>query len=284
MNNLLAESWKWYPPVGVFIAILGLLGVIVPLFRDLGKMGKWEKAAWTLAMFALVGLEIRSIYLDRNAHDREQTEARSEQLRKFSEIAGGINTTIRNGQKQFETTMSRFDAIVSRMESISRKEQRTAELAKQNLDQVTGGDGFVYLLVAPRSPLNPPSDKWPLVMMNSANIPISDVSVFITEIPSPGDTPEQRFNKIAFGVQLPTISTVRPLRQGGEVLSYSLDAKSYQAILRTRNNQFSETIRIQPSSAAPDGFAITYDVYRIGDEQRKRLCCPPSLEFPSYYR
>jgi hypothetical protein len=281
---MLTDGWNWYPPVGVFIGVLGLLGVIVPLFRDLGKIGKWEKAAWTLVMFALVGLEIRSIYLDRNAHDKEQTEARAEQLRQFREIAGAINTTIHNSQKQFETTMSRFDAIASRMESISRKEERTAELAKQNLDQVTGGEGYVYLLVAPRSPLNPRSDKWPLVIMNSAEIPISDVSVFITEIPMPGDSPEQRFNKIAFGVQLPTISTVRPLRQGGEVLSYSLDAKSYQAILRTRNNQFSEIIRIQPSSASPDGFAITYDVYRIGDEQRKRLCCPSSLEFPSYYR
>lgn len=72
MHEVLADLWRWYPPVGVFIAVLALLGVLVPLFRDLPKIGKREKAFWTFVMFALVGLEIRSIYLDRDAHDREQ--------------------------------------------------------------------------------------------------------------------------------------------------------------------------------------------------------------------
>lgn len=71
---------SWYPPVGVFIARPGVLGVVVPLVRDLARMGKWEKAFWTVVMFALMGLEIRSIYLDRNAHDIEQAKARAEQL------------------------------------------------------------------------------------------------------------------------------------------------------------------------------------------------------------
>jgi hypothetical protein len=36
--------WVWHPPVGVFIGVLAVLWVIVPLYRDLGKIGKLEKA------------------------------------------------------------------------------------------------------------------------------------------------------------------------------------------------------------------------------------------------
>jgi hypothetical protein len=68
----------WYPPVGFFIAILGFLGVLVPLFREWGVIGKREKAIWTALMFILVLLEIRSIYLDRAEHDSKEAAARKE--------------------------------------------------------------------------------------------------------------------------------------------------------------------------------------------------------------
>ena len=86
MGNILHEVWSWYPPVGVFIGILALLGVIVPLLRDLGKIGPRERAVWTAVMFALVLLEMKSIYQDRDVHDREQKTARKEQLDQFSKI------------------------------------------------------------------------------------------------------------------------------------------------------------------------------------------------------
>jgi hypothetical protein len=104
--------WSWYPPVGVFIAVLALLGVLVLLFRDLGKIGQREKALWTLIVFALVGLEIRSIYLCRNAHDREEADAREQQLKSFHEIARGIDATITTSQSQFQATTDRLQAAV----------------------------------------------------------------------------------------------------------------------------------------------------------------------------
>ena len=72
----MAEVWL-HPPVGIFIGLLGLLGV-VPLIRNLAKMGKWEKAGWTLVMFGLMGLELRSIYLDRRDDEAEQAAARAQ--------------------------------------------------------------------------------------------------------------------------------------------------------------------------------------------------------------
>jgi len=39
----IVNMWHWHPPVGVWIGILGLLGVLVLLFRDLPAIGKSEK-------------------------------------------------------------------------------------------------------------------------------------------------------------------------------------------------------------------------------------------------
>ena len=54
------ETRGWHPPVGPLIAVLGLVGVLVPWLR--ARMGNKEKAFWTLLMFLFVLLEIRSIY------------------------------------------------------------------------------------------------------------------------------------------------------------------------------------------------------------------------------
>ena len=65
--------WHWHPPVGSWIAVLALLGVIVPwLFRPPEKMGRGEKAIWTFVMLAFFYLELRTLYLDRDEHDGEQ--------------------------------------------------------------------------------------------------------------------------------------------------------------------------------------------------------------------
>src|SRR5208283_790529 len=86
--------WSWYPPVGVFIAILAVLAVLVPLFRDLADMKKREKAIWTALVFALMLLEVKSIYQDRNAHEKQQSDDRTAQLVNFQKIGDQITLAI----------------------------------------------------------------------------------------------------------------------------------------------------------------------------------------------
>jgi hypothetical protein len=140
VGTTFSQAWHWYPPVGVFIAILALLGVLVPLFRDLTKIGKGEKAVWTLVMFALVGLEIRSIYLDRDAHDKEQAMARAEQLKQFSEIAKGMNASIDNSQKQFDATMGRINTTLRTSELTLKNTQPYASLEFKKISGVLGSN------------------------------------------------------------------------------------------------------------------------------------------------
>lgn len=80
-------------PVGVFIAVLALLGVVVPLLRE--KIGKWEKALWTSLMFTLLLLELNSIRVDH--HDQEVT--RDQQNERFSKIAEGLKTSLAQSEQ-----------------------------------------------------------------------------------------------------------------------------------------------------------------------------------------
>jgi hypothetical protein len=95
----------WHPPVGVFIALLALIGVLVPWLKG-NTVGPRERAIWTIVMFTLVALEIRSIYLDQAEHDKQQADARAAQLEQFQKIAAGLNSSITESQRQFGITVA----------------------------------------------------------------------------------------------------------------------------------------------------------------------------------
>jgi hypothetical protein len=84
----------------------------VPLIRDPQKIGKHEKALWTFVLFALLMLEIKSVYQDRNEHDREQAEARERETKSFEKIANGIEGAIQQAQDNFAATMKQFGESV----------------------------------------------------------------------------------------------------------------------------------------------------------------------------
>ena len=131
--------WSWHPPVSVWIGILGLLGVLVPLIRDIATIGKREKALWTFVMFALLLLEINSVYQDRNEHDKQQSEARARETENFKNIADGINGAITLSQQQFQTTIRQQ----------SKQFAATMNIEKQNIDQITGGKSYVIVDAVP---------------------------------------------------------------------------------------------------------------------------------------
>ena len=131
--------WQLHPPVGTYIAILALLGVLVPLFREWGKIGPREKAVWSTAMFALLLLELRTLYLDRDEHDRQQEYAQCQQLHSFQAIADTLKTSIGIAQGQYRTTIKHVDGVL-------KTTQEVAGVAKKNLDAVTGGDSFGYVI------------------------------------------------------------------------------------------------------------------------------------------
>ena len=166
-QEVIAPWWQWHPPIGVFIALLAVVGVLVPWFRG-GETGRGEKAFWTFLMFLFVGLEIRTIYLDQTQHDREQALARCQQLESFQRIANGIDTAISNSSAQFEATMSKF---------------------KETINNETGGDSYVVFtpgLISEVPPGTPGIQNGTLVMslgipILKGKFPLHSVSVLLAD-------------------------------------------------------------------------------------------------------
>jgi len=156
---MMETIWAWHPPVGVWIGILGFLGVIVPLIRDLSKIGRREKAVRTFVVFALLLLEIKSVYQDRNEHDLEQAATRVKEEKHFETIAEGIKAAIRESDSNFQLTMNRSDRITSGVSDAIRVQ--------------TGGDSFAYITftlepaIVRFNGLGNPSGPWFLVSITS---------------------------------------------------------------------------------------------------------------------
>jgi hypothetical protein len=64
---------SWHPWPGLFIAILGLLGVLVPLLKD--PLSSREKAVWAAVLVTLAIAEIRSLKLASDDFEKDRKAA-----------------------------------------------------------------------------------------------------------------------------------------------------------------------------------------------------------------
>jgi hypothetical protein len=102
-----------WPPIGVFIGVAAVVGVIIPLFRDPTKISKWEKSGYALIFFVLLGFEIKNDYRDRDEHDKRDQDFVTHQ------------------KEGFQESLDKSDKILS--------------AAQETINEVTGGDSFCYV-------------------------------------------------------------------------------------------------------------------------------------------
>ncbi len=250
--------WEWHPPVGTFIGVLGALGVIIPwLFRPLEKMGRAEKALWTLVVFALFGLELRTLYLDRNEHDREQALARCQQLESFRNIADAIHTAISNSSVQFTCTMNSMKGILTKQDA--------------TLTQTMGGTS--YPLFVATFPADPASQEMPVTVITPGKpwphdhipspketAPLPDVTVDLSENPLRIEEItksglESMFHPAHFvlgTITVPTTFTAPFKLQEG---------KRYTILITTRRGSFREEIHIYRDANTPGGWRESWCMY-----------------------
>lgn len=148
----------WHLPVGYFIGILAFLGVVVPWLRPPEKLGRTEKAIWTLAFLALLVLELRSISFDQQETAQMQAQVQCEELQHFQGVAQQIGGVL-------QTT------------------QEVSKLAKENLESITGGNSFAYLI--PSTTILPGHQNaldFSTDIQNDGNQILSNVSVSLARV------------------------------------------------------------------------------------------------------
>jgi hypothetical protein len=259
MLEFLGDIWHWHPPVGVWIGVLGLLGVVVPLFRDISKIGKPEKAVWTFVLFALLLLEIKTVYQDRNEDDAEQAEARAEQLREFNKIAGGIDNTIAISNQHFDGTMGNLTNLLAKED--------------KNLIQTMGGDGFPYFLPTYPTTVSKDGVIFPVKVayINFKKLPLVDVSVDIMLRESKGEKTEDWARRVGGAAGSPfhpwhvNLGTILP---GISESPIQLQAGNrYYFYITTRRGDFNERINIDHDDHAPEGWKLSLCLYQANSNK-----------------
>src|SRR5712692_1429150 len=237
---VLTNLWAWYPPVGVFIAILAVVSVVVPFFRDLAKIGRLEKTVWTLVMLVLMLLEVKSIYQERDTHDREQRQAREEELERSKSIADDIKTSLEKMEKIVDLT------------------GKAVYFSSNTLQQITGGGQFCYLMGFSAGP-----ELIGLGAVNSGPLPLERCDVVVTKNtakPTPKSleeslkTLEPPLLSKEYGPVPPGV-TIHPtkgfsLEISGAVVVPRFD--SYKIDIHTRNGHFTETLTLSPNEFIGD--------------------------------
>jgi hypothetical protein len=248
----------------VWIGVLGLLGVLVPLIRDIAHIGKREKAIWTFVIFTLLLLEIKSVYQDRDEHDREQAEVRERETKSFETIANGISSAIQQNQQHFDKTLDE-------MQGISSLSAGALRLSSKALLEITGGGQYCYLTSMPTG-----MGTINLVVMNSGPLPLERCLVSIHEnvpIKSAEDA-ERNFRPLVFK----ELGPVSPGPKQGITTGIILPIGSYYIQIYTRNDRFYETLTVNPDY--PRDASKGYETIEVRDDKWKLLYSQPEAAKP----
>lgn len=244
--SILLAVYAWHPPVGIFVAILGVVGVLVPFLRV--QIGRREKAVWTIVMFILVGLELRSIHL----YDADQRKSQAEQNTKFQTIADGLKAAMGNSQQQFAATMLKMGHL--------------ARVSEESMQQSIGGDSFCYV-----TPLaGDASGVIRTALLFVGAYPLSNVEIRVVDVKlanrihaSQGYTFQNMFagdKRFSFQFMKQAFSPLFEDRW----LPEDDNTKEYSIFISARNGWFTELLALRREGPHTDGAALVTATYFDG--------------------
>ena len=114
--------------IGILAAVAGVMSVRPP------KMHFAEKIAWIVVLVAFTVLEVHSIKVS----DKNNENVRNAQNTAFGGIAESLKTSIDTSKTQYTSTITHVDGVLT-------KTQQVASLAKQSLENITGGNSFAHV-------------------------------------------------------------------------------------------------------------------------------------------
>lgn len=244
------------PPVGVYIGLMGLTAAIMSLFR----LNRWAKSAWIIFMTLLVVAEIKNLYV-----------ADAEQVAKFDKISKSLDQTNR-GLTAAASSIDASTALLKGSISDNQKEfkitlkqnSKVLGLSTRNLEQVTGGDSFAFMV--PQPPLG---DSVPLAAHNNGHAILSGVDV---EIMRTADFPcddKDRYYPVQTKKNIGTLPAAS-IRATDLLISPTLikschepsepQIDIYQIEISAQNGAVVEVLQFKPSPKTR--WAMRYSVYK----------------------
>jgi len=158
-----------------------ILGVVAAVMSLRGEMRLLEKASWMLIIALLLVSEFAAI----RKSDEQAASDRKKQDESFELV-------LKKEDESFKQTLQGFRDETTHATTILGTAQRVANIAKTNLENLTGGDSYAYM--APQFPTE--TGAVPLAIVNVGNYPLTGVTVVATDIT---ELPFKTFPSIVVG-------------------------------------------------------------------------------------
>jgi hypothetical protein len=113
---------------------IGLLAFAAGVMGVRPKMHFPEKIAWMIILIAFTYQEVRAI----KRNDADNVATRNSQNAAFGVIVEDLKTSIQNSKDQYSQT-------VKHVNSVAVTTQKVADLARTNLEALTGGNSYAYV-------------------------------------------------------------------------------------------------------------------------------------------
>jgi hypothetical protein len=137
------QKHKHHPPVGTYIAIMGLLAAAVTFRKEPPKI---EKAVWIILLTTVMYAEVRNLYVA----DGEQAEIFDGISHRLQETKTGLDQTVEN----LSTVGESLKAISANLDKTAVSSQKAADTATEAVKVMTGGDSWGLVDVMPLKILN----------------------------------------------------------------------------------------------------------------------------------
>lgn len=206
--------------------MLGIIGLFVVFWPP---KNRWLRAACFAVFLLLTGLEIHNLYRDRDERDREQANARKEEKEAFNSIADSIMSSIAKNQQAFEATMDRMKGL--------------AALAKDNINEVTGGDSFCFV------DMGGIPEGLIAHLVQKGKYPVFDVRLNITDLNALDSAIKSRAPSLLASTR--SFAAIDFLSRGlwQPLTVYPIDPKEdyvrYNISIFARNGSFTELLRLK---------------------------------------
>jgi len=226
VSSYLAKA-KLNPPVGTYIALMGLTAAIVSFFR----VKKTEKFAWICFMTVLMVAEIRNLYV-----------ADADQLAKFTKVSDALDATKRGLDAAAEGIHATSVAIKTDTEASQKQ-------FEENVKTITGGSSF-SIVWAPLMPISP--NTFSLMMSIHGRYDLQDVQVEVVKLPEPGFGTKEWMEHTLAGTNpnMKSVTIGNVSHKSGKIIPISVTASDdgtiteYSINVFARNRTTHESLRI----------------------------------------
>jgi hypothetical protein len=241
--------------IGWSIGMLTLVAATasIRLAMKLGMKGP-EMAGWLTVFLFFTLLELSAI----KRNDQQNIDDRNAQNAHFKDIADELTQSLKTSREQYDSTISRVDGVLKTTRSV-------ASLAKENLENVTGGDTYAY--VVPNG-YGVPSDQISFDVCSKGRYILTGVSVKFVDIHhffrNPHYENEMRENN--FVEDVGTLHPGCPGKHMQKIITPLVDSSPgfadwYDLFITSQNVPVFEQVFIRKRKDQK-GWAYRYDVFK----------------------